>query len=136
MKLYSYVCKGCGRKFYHRKKNRKFCDYDCRSLISKWTQDQFRFHIMRAGSWELFEKYIGVPHGKTRKFKKVRDIDSLQNGRMVNIGGILVKRCPNCEVAWPLNKYHAQNLNASGVAGRCESCRINAKVKSDKEVVY
>jgi len=45
-------------------------------------------------------------------------------GQLLDIGGILCKRCSTCEVTKQLDDFYADNNHPSGVTSRCIRCTI------------
>ena len=51
------------------------------------------------------------------------DTDRYMRGQMVNISGILAKKCPYCGTAREIEKFEVDNARASGVRAKCQVCR-------------
>ena len=123
--VYHHVCQGaCGKPFIsNRNRPRKYCSKSCYGVVSTWTVAQVRFHAKRAGSIKQLCKHLGIKVVGLYKTFPPRDIDKLERFEMVNIGGVLTKKCPTCEVTWPLDQFRMNNGTKSGVSGSCESCK-------------
>lgn len=116
---------GCGGECAERKN--KFCSVACSNRARTWhaPEAELRFHFYRLGSREDVAKLYGVHHKCVFRQLPMRDIDSLRRGEMVNIGGILAKRCRVCHVTRQLNDFKAA-VNKSGCGSQCKYCRLTA----------
>lgn len=123
-----HFCKGCGRKTVTTRKRKVFCSTECQGRITQWTRAQVRFHVLRAGSVKAFCEVMRLSYPGFYKHIHPIDVDRLHNGMMVSIGGILCRRCPECEVARELESFGTLNNNRSGVGRECAVCRTAKKV--------
>lgn len=135
MQMHDYVCKGCDKPFRHRRRDRVFCSNECRFIIYGWPLASLRFHARRAGSVAILCEAIGI--SQTGYYKQVPrlDVDLLHLGEMVNIGGILAKRCSHCEVTKELAAYGELNSTKSGASPCCVECRRKKILAKPNSVV-
>jgi len=89
---------------------------------------EIRFHVMRLGNRKNVASLYGVGYGSVYQALPVSDIDHYQQGQMVSIGGIMIKKCFKCGVARELESFWACN-SKSGCRESCEQCRLKAKVE-------
>lgn len=98
-----------------------------RDKLRGWTPSQLRFHLKRAGSITAWCDFMDVNKNVLYRVYKPIEADHLHNGRMVNIGGFLVKRCSECEVTRSINDFYADEKQQSGVRARCKICIISER---------
>lgn len=91
--------------------------------MNGFSYSEMRFHKMRAGGWLALCEGMGITSGTLQRMMINRDVDRLHNGGMVNIGGILAKRCVKCEVTRQLDSFQNDRDKKSGVGGHCNICR-------------
>ena len=84
---------------------------------------ELRFHMYRLGSRRRVGRLYGVRKDTICELLPVSDIDRFMTGQMVNIGGILAKRCARCGTARELEAYWTDDDRASGCGARCKLCR-------------
>ena len=84
---------------------------------------EMRFHWYRIGNRQGLAKLLGTSTDiLTRAFPE-DDTDRYMRGQMVNIGGILAKKCPYCGTARQVESFYIDNARASGVRAKCQVCR-------------
>lgn len=98
-----------------------------RDKLKGWTESEIRFHLRRAGTTVLFCKSLSISTNVLYRVFDPKPVDDLQNGRMVNIGGFLVKRCSECEITQSINDFYADEKQRSGVRARCKICIITER---------
>jgi len=85
---------------------------------------ELQFHMYRLGSRRWLARLYGMRLCTLRTMFPVTDVDRFQAGQMINIGGILAKRCNLCGTARELEQYWADQDRASGCGAWCRSCRL------------
>jgi hypothetical protein len=89
---------------------------------------ELRFHWLRLGSRLSVGKLFGMGHETVCRLLPVNDLDLFMRGQMINIGGILAKRCLHCGAARELDRFYADDARASGCRETCDICREAAGV--------
>lgn len=87
------------------------------------------------GSRARVAKTIGAATRVMLREYPIDHVDDMQNGRMVNIGGILAKRCSRCEVTRELAHFYSDSTSASGCSAECMICGVNRKYGIDGAVI-
>ena len=87
-------------------------------------QAELQFHMYRLGSRRNVALLYGVRTTTMYKMLPVTDVDKFMSGQMINIGGILAKRCNKCGTARELESYWADQDRASGCGAWCKGCRL------------
>ncbi|BCP56224.1 hypothetical protein K32_48410 [Kaistia sp. 32K] len=59
------------------------------------------------------------------------EMKALRAGRMVNIGGVLAKRCSGCWVTKKIEQFHDDASKASGMRSHCVVCMSRRKRHKD-----
>ena len=88
------------------------------------TKSELQFHMYRLGARCRVARLYGVRLCTIRKALPVTDVDRFMSGQMINIGGILAKRCNLCGTARELESYWTDDDRASGCGAWCKSCRM------------
>lgn len=92
------------------------------------THSELQFHMYRLGSRVRVARLYGVRSDTIYKALPINDTMRFMSGQMVNVGGILCKRCSVCETARELEQYWTNDNKLSGCDGPCRACR-KARVK-------
>lgn len=87
---------------------------------------EIRFHVMRLGSRKNVAKLYGCGYVTVYQALPLQDIDRYNQGQMVNICGIMAKKCLKCGTARELERFWANPSAASGCRETCDSCRLKA----------
>lgn len=87
------------------------------------TPAELRFHWYRLGSREGPKKLFRVSGTMLSKILPEDDTDRYMRGQMVNIGGILAKKCLSCGTAREVEQFEIDNARASGCRETCQKCR-------------
>lgn len=105
-----------------------WCSTDCSNRSRRWDvhEAELRFHFLRLGSRADVATLYGVGARLIFERLPLRDIDTLRKGEMVNIGGVLAKRCRVCHVTRQLEDFRAA-VTRSGCGSECKHCRLTAK---------
>lgn len=106
----------------------KYCSVECSNRARGWhvPEAELRFHFYRLGSRDNVARLYDVHPKCVFRELPLRDIDTLLRREMVNIGGILAKRCRACGVTRELEHY-LSDKSRSGCGPDCDSCRATAK---------
>lgn len=94
------------------------------------TKAELQFHMYRLGSRVKVARLYGVRSDTIYKMLPLNDVMRSMSGQMVNIGGILAKRCSLCGVTRELEQYWVNDNKVSGCDGPCKACR---KAKGKKQ---
>jgi len=86
------------------------------------TEAELRFHTHRLGSRTRVARLYQVSPIAIYNALPVVPFDHYRRGMMVNIGGIMAKKCKRCGVARELESYWASN-SKSGCRETCNHCR-------------
>lgn len=87
------------------------------------TPAELRFHWYRLGNREGLKKLFRVNGRVLSKILPEDDTDRYMRGQMVNIGGILAKKCLSCGTAREVEQFEIDNARASGCRETCQKCR-------------
>lgn len=98
-----------------------------RDKLKGWSQPEIRFHLRRAGSVAAFCNSLTMNKNVLYRVYEPIECDDLHNGRAVNIGGILVKRCSECEVTRSVNDFYADEQRKDGIRSKCKICTISER---------
>lgn len=88
------------------------------------TQSELRFHVMRLGNRKRVAEMYGVGYVSVYQALPISDVDLYRRGKMVNIGGILAKKCIMCSTARELQHFWANPSAKSGCRETCYFCRV------------
>lgn len=99
------------------------------------TQAELQFHMYRLGARRRVALLYGVRLGTLFSKFPVNDVDRFMSGQMINLGGILCKRCNLCGTARELEHYWADGDRASGCGAWCKSCRLTHAATSRRVTV-
>lgn len=89
-------------------------------------QSELRFHVLRLGSRKAAAKLYGVSMARYYQDLPTSDFDLYRRGQMVMIGGVLAKKCKECETARELKYFTIHSQAKSGCRETCEFCRLKA----------
>lgn len=79
-------------------------------------------HMLDGATREQAAAACGISSRSAFRHAPVTDRDRLHAGMMVNIGGILARRCAQCEVTKRLDDFPPRSSNASGCGSTCLRC--------------
>lgn len=85
---------------------------------------EIRFHVMRLGNRKRVAELYGVGYVTVYQALPLEQVDLYQRGQMVNIGGIMCKRCLKCQTARELEHFWANPSAKSGCRETCYFCRV------------
>lgn len=85
---------------------------------------ELQFHMYRLGSRRRVASLYRVRKETLSSVFPITDVDRFMSGQMINIGGILAKRCNLCGTARELESYWSDDDRASGCGAWCKSCRL------------
>lgn len=88
---------------------------------------QMRYHWYRIGNRLGVAALYGIGTHKLSEIFPEEDVDRFIRGQMVNIGGILAKRCSACCTAKEIDKFNVDEHRTSGCDATCDSCRESGK---------
>lgn len=91
------------------------------------TKAELQFHMYRLGSRRRVARLYGIRKDTLCALFPVTDVDRFMSGQMVNIGGILAKRCNLCGTARELESFWSDNDRASGCGAWCKLCRLTRR---------
>ena len=92
------------------------------------TAAELEFHWMRLRDRVALSRLFRVSVAKITRALPVSDTQRFMRGQMVNVGGILAKRCAVCMTARELDRYYTDEDRASGCRAVCDICREKAGV--------
>jgi hypothetical protein len=92
--------------------------------MSNVTKAELQFHMYRLGSRCRVARLYQMRTSKLYAIFPVTDVDRFMSGQMVDIGGILAKRCSLCGTARELESFRSDNDRASGCGAWCKPCRL------------
>ena len=92
------------------------------------TPAELQFHWMRLGNRPAVAKLFGFSKDRMATLLVETDQQRYMRGQMVNVGGILAKRCAVCMTARELDRYYIDEDRASGCRSMCDICRENSGV--------
>lgn len=95
---------------------------------------EIRFHVMRLGSRQQVAKLYGCGYVSVYQALPLEEIDLYQRGQMINIGGVLCKKCLNCGTARELERFWANPSAKSGCRETCDVCRL--KMSQEKYGIH
>lgn len=84
---------------------------------------ELQFHWMRLGNRPSVAKLFGFSNDRMSALLLETDQQRYMRGQMVNIGGILVKRCAFCLTAREVEHFGSDEARASGCKAECSFCR-------------
>lgn len=87
------------------------------------TPAELRFHWYRLGNREGLKKLFKVGTATLAKLMPEDHTDRYMRGQMVNISGILAKKCVSCGTAREAEQFYIDNARASGCRATCQKCR-------------
>lgn len=87
------------------------------------TPAELRFHWYRLGNRESLARLFRVGVNTLTRLLPEDDTDRYMRGQMVNIGGILAKKCLSCGTAREVEHFQVDNARASGCRATCQKCR-------------
>lgn len=93
---------------------------------------ELRFHVHRLGSRTRVARLYQVRETAIYEALPVVPFDHYRRGMMVNIGGILAKKCLKCGVARELESFWASN-SKSGCRETCNHCRDKQRGKTNEQ---
>lgn len=85
---------------------------------------EIRFHVMRLGNRKRVAELYGVGYVTVYQALPLEQVDLYQRGQMVNIGGIMCKKCLICGTARELEHFWANPSAKSGCRETCYFCRV------------
>lgn len=97
------------------------------------TAAELQFHWMRLGNRPNVAKLFGFSKDRMATLLPETDQQRYMRGQMVNLGGILAKRCVVCMTARELDRYYADEDRASGCRAVCDICREKAGVVTQRK---
>lgn len=89
---------------------------------------ELQFHWMRLGNRPDVAKLFGFSKDLMPRLLPESEQQRYMRGQMVNVGGILAKRCAVCMTARELDSFYADEDRASGCRAVCDICREKAGV--------
>jgi len=90
---------------------------------------EIRFHVMRLGNRKAVAELYGCGYVSVYQALPLDDVDLYQRGQMVNIGGVLAKKCLACGTARELERFQSNPSAKSGCRETCDVCRLKASMK-------
>lgn len=87
------------------------------------TPAELRFHWYRLGNRASLARLFRIGLTTLTRLLPEDDTDRYMRGQMVNISGILAKRCVRCGTAREVESFYVDNARASGCAATCQKCR-------------
>lgn len=87
------------------------------------TTQALMYHIQRLGSRRDVALLFGVGKNRISKLLPMTDQERYSSGEMVNISGVLARKCNTCHTARELEHFQANPSNKSGCKHTCSYCR-------------
>lgn len=87
------------------------------------TPAELRFHWYRLGNRASLAMLFDIGLKTITRLLPEDDTDRYMRGQMVNISGILAKKCLSCGTAREVEQFHIDNARASGCRAACQKCR-------------
>lgn len=84
---------------------------------------ELRFHWYRLGNRVSIARLFRRGLTELSRVFPEDDTDRYMRGQMVNISGILAKRCVRCCTASEIEQFEIDNDRASGCRSTCQKCR-------------
>jgi len=89
------------------------------------TAAEWRYEVHLRGSRDAVAKHWRIAQGSVYQALPVIAYDHYRRGMMVNIGGVLAKKCWKCGVARELEHFWGNSASKSGCREMCTFCRSN-----------
>lgn len=87
------------------------------------TPAELRFHWYRLGNRASLAMLFDMGLKTITRLLPEDDTDRYMRGQMVNISGILAKKCLSCGTAREVEQFYIDNARASGCRETCQKCR-------------
>lgn len=98
-----------------------------RNKLRGWSDAELRFHLKRAGNVATFCDSLDMNKNVLYRVYTPEPADDLYNGRAVMIGGILAKRCSECEVTRSIHEFYGDEQRKDGIRSKCIICSIEER---------
>lgn len=87
------------------------------------TASEVQFHVLRLGNRQDVATLFRVNKDTLRKVSQRSDMERYMAGELVDIGGLLVRKCIACHTARTIDEFVSKSPNKSGCGNTCYRCR-------------
>lgn len=83
---------------------------------------EMQFHMYRLGNRAQVAQLYGISKDTLRYVYPVSDVDKYNNGQLIDINGLLARKCIGCNTARDITDFHSKSNNLSGCGNTCFRC--------------
>lgn len=97
---------------------------------------EMQYHMYRLGNRSQVAQLYGISKETLRAVYPVSEIDKYMSGQLINIGGLLVRKCIVCNTAREIDRFPSKATNLSGCGNTCHDCLTTQRRVSKLRAQY